>query len=584
VLESGRLPEEQSNAWLELRPELAIPATLQGSLMARLDRLGPAKAVAQLGAVLGREFPYPLLEAVSPLDAARLEAALARLVDAELLYPRGAAPHAVYTFKHALIRDTAYQSLLKKTRQEHHERTARALEERFTERVAPRPEVVAHHYAEAGLAAAAIGHYQRAGERAQSHFAYAEAIAHLQRAIELLHTLPASIERDRRELTVQMRLAGAFAITRGVSSPEAEQPCRRARHLSEQLRDARELFRSLFGLHEVYFFRSAYDAARELAEEMLRRARDRGDPHELVVALWMTGVGSLHRGEFSQARALLEEGIGHYGSLEHSAREYTYTRVDPGISVLGNAARALFHLGYPDQALARIREAQALARKTSDPFNQAGAAFLASIQHLDREDPQAALEEAEGLLALAREHAFLQYLGLGASLRAHALALAGQLDEGISGLRAVLDAMRASGSETPGSSGALAALARALGKVGRAEEGLAVSAEARSFVARSGERFREAEVHRVEGELLLALPTPEPARAEAAFHEAVEVSRRQGARSLELRAATSLARLLRDQNRRDEVRALLAPVYAWFTEGFDTADLKDAKALLEELS
>ncbi len=574
VAEAGRGREGPDAA-------LEIPETLQDSLMARLDRLGEAKGVAQLGASLGREFPYTLLKAVAPLREGALREGLARLVAAELLYQRGLPPQATFIFKHALVQDAAYQSLLESQRRELHGRVADALAEHFPQRVEREPEEIARHCEAAGRTEQAIGHYQRAGQCAMSHFAYAEAAAQLQRAIELLQALPAEIGRDRHELTLQTRLAGAFAITRGVASPEAEQAYLRARQLSEQLGDARELFRSEFGLHEVYFFRSEYDAARELAEDMLRRARETGDPDELVVALWMTGTGSFFRGEFARARAALEEGIGHYGSLGDGDRHYRYTRVDPGIPLLGFAARALLQLGHPDQGLARIREMQELARRTADPFNRVNAALLASMDHIFRQDSRAALEEAEALLALAREHMFQQHLVLGASLRAQALTLAGQ-PEGISRLRAVLDAMRAAGSET-GSSGSLAILARALGQLGRAEEGVAVLAEARSFVARSGEHYHEAEIHRVEGELLLALATPDPAQAEAAFRDALQISRRQGARFAELRAATSLARLLRDRGRRNEARALLRPLYDWFTEGFDTVDLKEARELLEDL-
>jgi predicted ATPase len=233
--------------------------------------------------------------------------------------------------------------------------------------------------------------------------------------------------------------------------------------------------------------------------------------------------------------------------------------------------------------LAKIREARALARELSHPFSQANVALFASLLHLYRREYRAALEEAEALIALSREHGFLGHLGLGALHRAQALTLLGQLEEGIAGIRTVLDAMRTSGSEF-GSSGSLAVLAQALGNAGQVKVGLAVLAEAQAFVARTGERHREAQLHAVKGDLLLALPTPDPARAEAAFREALEVARRQSARSRELGAATSLARLWQRQERKEEARELLSPIYDWFTEGFDTQDLKDAKVLLEELA
>jgi predicted ATPase len=562
---------------------LAIPETLHDSLMARLDRLGDAKGLAQVGSAIGREFPYALLEAVAPLKEAELREGLGRLVEAELLYQRGLPPKASYTFKHALVQDTAYQSLLASQRREIHGRIADALEARFPERVTREPEEIARHCEEAERTAAAIAHYQRAGERALQRFAYAEAIAQLRRAIELLGTLSESSERDRQELPLQVRLAAALTITRGLSSPGAEQAYVRARYLSEQLGDAPELFRALFGLHELHFFRAEYETARELAEEMLRRARQTRDPAQLVVALWMTGAGSFYRGEFSRAREHLEEAIGLYDPQDYKAHEYRYTRVDPGIAVLGNASGVLWRLGYPDQASARIEEARTLARELADPFSQGCVHTYGNRLFLSCGEHQTTLEGAEAVMALANEHGFWQSLGLvGVLQRARALTRLGQLDEGIAGMRAIVDAMQASGTKAD-SSETLAALARALGDAGQVEEGLALLAEAQAFVASSGERSDEAEIHRVKGELLLALPTPDPAQAEASFREALGVARRQSARSLELRAATSLARLWQRQGRKEEARALLQPVTDWFTEGFDTADLKEAKALLEEL-
>ncbi len=301
------------------------------------------------------------------------------------------------------------------------------------------------------------------------------------------------------------------------------------------------------------------------------------------MAYWNTANGSFNRGEFSRAREHAEEAIGLYDPQDYRDRHYPYNRADAGVLVLGLASGVLWQLGYPDQALAKIREARALERELSHPFSQANVACFAAILHLYRREYRAALEEAEALTALSSEHGFFFHSAIGTLCRAEALALLGQLDEGIAGMRAALDANRTSGLEW-GASQPLAVLAQALGNAGQVEEGLAVLAEAQAFVARTGERFHEAELHRIQGDLLLALPTPDPAHAEVAFREALEVARRQSARSWELRAATSLARLLRDQDRSDEACAVLQPVYDWFTEGFDTAGLKDAKALLEELA
>jgi len=560
-----------------------IPETLHDSLMARLDRLGDAKQVAQLGAAIGREFPYLLLEAVAPLKDTALREGLGRLVEAELVYQRGLPPKAVYTFKHALVQDTAHQSLLASQRKELHGRIADALDQHFPERVRREPEEIARHCAQAGRTEDAIGHYQRAGEQAILRFAYVEANGHLDTAIGLVGTLPESIERDRQELSLRAMLAAALSITRGMSSPEAEQVYVRTRHLSEQLGDARELFRALFGLHELHFGRAEHNTTRGLGEEMLRRAQETQDPEQLVVAPWMIGAGSYYRGELSRARDHLEEAIELYDRQDYTPHQYRYTRVNPGIAVLGWASGVLWILGYPDQASARIREARAKAPEMCDPFNQANVGIFSVNLHLNRREYRVALEQAEAVMALASEHGFLAHLALGTLNRAQALTLVGQLDEGIARTRAILDGMRSSGLAL-GLSDHLTKLAQALGNAGQAEEGLALVAEARAFAAGSGERFAEAEIHRIRGHLLMTLPAPDPAQAEMAFREALEVARRQSAKSYELLAATSLAGLWQGQGRKEEARALLQPVYQWFTEGFDTKDLKDAKALLSELA
>jgi predicted ATPase len=374
-----------------------------------------------------------------------------------------------------------------------------------------------------------------------------------------------------------------LAITRGFSSPEIEQAYVRARYLSEQLGDAPELFRTLNGLMALHLTRAEHDRALELAKETLRLARRTRDPEQLLVAHWLTAVGFHRHGELSRAREHLEEAIGRYDPQDYRDHDYPYSRGEPGLNVFGMASWVLWLLGYPDQALARIREARARARELSDPYSQATIVLYGPGLHLYRGEYQAAREEAEALMALAREHGLSLLAGAGSYLRALALTCLGQLDEGIAGLRAFMDAIRRLGYEGTSSS-VTTVLAAGLGEAGRVEEGLAVLTEAEAFVARTGERYQEAEVHRVKGDLLLAHPTPDPAQAEAAFREALEVARRQSAKSFELRAATSLACLLRDQGRGEEARALLHPVYDWFTEGFDTKDLKDARALLEELT
>jgi predicted ATPase len=563
--------------------ERDIPETVRDLLMARLDRLGEAKTVAQIGGAIGREFPYALIEAVVPLTPADLQEALARLVASELVYQRGLPPDASYSFKHALVQDEAYASLLEGQRQEIHGRIADSLEARFVEFAARRPEEIARHCELASRTAQAIGHYRRAGEFSVRRSAYAEAIGHLHKALELLRTLPDGAERDRQELSLTTTLGGALAITRGFASPKVEQAYVRARHLAGQLGDASELFRTLNALMAFHGVRAEYATAREIGDELVRRARSARDRERLLVAHWlMASLGAFWLGEFSQALEHAEEAAGYYDPRDYKDHDYPYSRGDPGLNVFGVASAVLWHLGYPDQALARLREARERARELSDPFSEATLVQYGPRLHRWRGEYGAALKEAEALMALADEQKFLFQAANAIRERTLTMTGLGKLDAGIAGLRALEERARRSGILCGGSE-LLAALARALGNAGQVEEGLAMVAEALAFVASTGERYREAEIYRIKGDLLLSGSQPEPAQAEAAFHDALEVARRQRAKSLELPAATNLARLLRNQGRRDEGRALLQPVYDWFTEGFDTADLKDARALLDEL-
>jgi len=558
-----------------------IPETLRDSLMGRLDRLGDAKPVAQLGAALGREFPYALLEAVASLKETPPREGLGRLVEAELLYQRGLPPKAIYTFKHALVQDTAYQSLLASQRKELHGRIADALEAHFPDRVTREPEEIARHCEQAGRTEEAIAHYQRAGEQGMHRFAYTEAIGHLERAMELLRPLPETIERDGQELSLQTRLGAAFC-TLNPSSPESERTYLRARHLAEQLGDATELFRTLHRLSDLHVVRADHTKAGELVEEQIRLARETRDPAQLLIAHYAMGSLSDYRGEFLRAREHLEEAIGLYDPEDYGSGEYPYTLSNPGLLSLGFASLVLWRLGYPDQALARNQQMRALAGECSEPISQANVVMHGPVLLLVCGEYQAGLEEAEALMALSSKHGFLFQLGVGALWRAMALTLLGQLDEGIAGLRAVRDGMRRSSSKVALPS-LLNMLAGALGQTGQADEGLAILVEAQAVMASTGERNGEAALHRVRGNLFLGLATPDPEQAEAAFRKALEVARRQSAKSIELQAATSLALLWQGQGRNEEARDLLQPVYDWFTEGFDTKDLKDAKALLEEL-
>jgi predicted ATPase len=585
LAEEGVLSGERGAYRLERSPsELHVPATVQGVLAARIDRLPTEeKDLLQTLAVIGKEFPFGLIRRVAEQGEEDLYQELSHLQSGEFIYEQPAFPDPEYTFKHALTQEVAYQSLLVERRGVVHERTGQAIEELYRDALDAHYGELAHHYGRTENIPKAVEYLRLAGEQAVQRSAYAEAISQLTKAVELLVTLPERRERAEQELLLQITLGQAFVVTQGFTALEAEQAFVRARDLCEQVGEVPQLFRVLEGLRGIHLQRAEFEKAGELGEQLLRLARDTRDPAHLLLARLPMGVASYWRGELFQAREYLEEVTARYDPREYRPHEYLYASGDPGVWALLYLTLLLWNLGYPDQALTRSREAPELARGLSHPFSEAIALMAGARVHWLRGEPQAAIEAADAMIALASEHGFPYWVGVGTFSRSAGLAEQGQMEEGVAGMRGVRKALRAMGT-TMGSSTMLASLAEAQGKAGQAEEGLAVIDEALEFVSQTGERDQEAELHRVKGNLLLAGSRPDKAKAEASFCEALEVARRQSAKSWELRAATSLARLWQEQGRRDEARALLAPVYDWFTEGFETKDLKEAKALLEELA
>ncbi|MBI3300989.1 MAG: hypothetical protein HYZ72_02775 [Deltaproteobacteria bacterium] len=573
---------------------LAIPSTLHDSLMARLDRLATAKEVAQLGATIGREFSYEVLQAIAALEDATLQHGLKQLVEAELVYQRGLPPDARYIFKHALIQDTAYQSLLKSTRQQYHQQIAQVLADRFPEMVETQPELLAHHYTEASLIAQAIPYWQKAGQRASQRSANVEAISHLTKGLQVLKTLPDTPQRAQYELTLQMALCAPLVATKGWAAPEVERTCTRARELCRQVGETPQLFRVLRGLWSFYAVRAELQTARELGEQLLTLARSTQDPSLLLEARLALGATLVWLGEFAPAREHFKQNLALYDPQKHRSHAFLYGQ-DPGMVCLSYAAYALWYLGYPDQALKSSREAVALAQEMSLPFGLAYALdHAAQLRQLCRQG-QATQEQAEAVMALSTEHGFPFYLARGTLLQGWALAEQGKGEEGLRQMHQGLAAWRATGAELERTH-YLALLAEAYGKVGQAEKGLATVTEALAVVNKNGERFCEAELYRLKGELSLKSRQVEDKsktsqgklevekEAEECFWKAVEIARKQQAKSLELRAATSLARLWQRQGKKEEAHQLLAEIYGWFTEGFDTKDLQEAKALLAELT
>jgi predicted ATPase len=529
--------------------------------------------------VIGKGFGEPVLKRVVDLPEAELSAALGKLAASEFIYEQALYPELEYTFKHALTREVAYGSLLVERRQAIHERTAEAIEALFGAGLPEHYAELAHHYSHSRNTEKAIEYSKLAGQRAAQHSANAEAIRHLTTALELLKSLPDTLERSRRELELQIALGGPLMATKGYGAPEVRAAYDRALELCRKIGEAPELFPVLTGLYMFYITRAELKMARELAEQRFNLAQRVGDPALLLRAHITVGVASLYYGEPTVAREHLDPAIALYDPERHRSDALLYQ--DPGVIGLAWAALALWLLGYPDQALKRSDEALALARKIAHPFSLAWALNFAVSIHLFRREWPMAAEQNEARVALCAEQGFEHWLVWGTFYRGHALAEQGRTDEGIAQMRAALAAMQSIGTELDRPWN-LAALAAAHGKAGRTGDGLALVAEALGLVERRDERVGEADIYRVKGELLLE--SGGSSEAETCFRRAIEIARRQSAKSLELRATTSLARLLDKEGRQDEARRMLSEIYGWFTEGFKTADLKDAKALLDELS
>jgi TOMM system kinase/cyclase fusion protein len=582
VLESGLLQERAERYELTgPLPPLAIPTTLHDSLMARLDRLATVKALAQFGATLGREFSYALLQAVSPWDEGTLRRGLQQLVEAEFLYQQGLPPQATYLFKHALIQDAAYQSLLRSTRQRHHQHIAQVLEARFLELCETQPELLAHHYTEAGLGGQAIPYWQRAGERAIERSAHVEAISHLTKGLDVLKTLPDTPERTQHELALHTAMGVPLRAIKGFGAPEVGQVYARARELCQQVEETPQLVPVLRGLWEFYELQGALQTARELGEQLLTLGQRVHEVESLLVAHNVLGDTLVWLGEFAGARAHLEQGMALYNLQQHRSHAFLYG-YDSGVHCLSFGAWALWYLGYPDQALRRIHDALTLAQELSHPFSLAFALAFAAWLHQLRREAQAVQEQAVAIIALSTDQGFLFWVAWGTILRGWALAEQGQSVEGIAQMRQGIAAWRATGAELQRPY-YLALLAEAHGKAGQADVGLRVLAEALTAVHTTGERQHEAELYRLKGELLLKQDVPDAQEAERCLRQAVDVARQQQAKSFELRAAMSLSRLWQRQGKCAEARQLLEPIYGWCTEGFDTADLQEARALLEGL-
>ena len=586
VLESGALKETNGRYEL-LSPltSLAIPATLQDSLMARLDRLVTAKAVAQYAAVIGRQFSYELLQAVSGLDDTTLQRELERLVGAELVYQRGLPPQATYVFKHALVQDAAYASLLKRTRQQYHQRIGQVLEARFPQMVKTRPELLAHHYTEAGLHKQAVDYWQQAGERAIARSAYQEAIAHLTAGVEALMTLPETTNRSQRELDLCLILGPALMTLRGFGNAEVEQVYHRAHELCQrlQLDESPQFLQVLFGLCRVYI-QHAVHKTQAIAEQALSLAQRLEDLPMVVDAYYNLGTVLIIRGAFTASLEHYRQGLALAERLPANASIVAFGRTAYQYSLVFRSltAQSLWFLGYPEQARQAIQETLPLAQEEAHPFTLSFIFFAATFIAHYRRDIASTVEHADTAAAFLRQHGFILWLGWMTVMKGWAWVAQGWAEDGREHIQQGMQTAFATDSVVYRPY-FLALLAEAHGKLGQPEAALSFMDEALALVEQTGEHHHLAEIHRLKGEILLSQSSDSPPEAEHCFHQGLDIARHQQAKSWELRAATSLARLWQSQGKRQDAYDLLAPVYGWFTEGFDTADLQDAKILLEEL-
>jgi tetratricopeptide (TPR) repeat protein len=579
VVESG-VATETGDRYAVTGPvaPLAIPTSLQASLLARLDRLASTREVAQIGAAIGRQFSHELISAVAMMPQQQLDDSLAQLMRAELIFRRGTPPGAEYTFKHALVQDAAYSTLLRSRRRQLHARIAATLEDSVPEIVMARPELLARHCAEGGRAEQAVVYWLKAGQQAATRSAMAEAVAQLRKGLNMLLRLPDGPWRQQQELDLQIALGPALAGTKGFAADDVREAIARARELAEQIDRPEYLVPLMDGLWAFHFVRSEHKLALAVAEQIEKIGEARNDTAAQLLGLRSQGWTQSFLGEFVAAHSLLERCHG-LSDIAHRTFGAGLT-FDAYASMLANLAMTLAYLGHIEQARLRMEEGLSEARRLKHAPTLAYVLVWANwMEWISRSSELQ--RRAEELMALSTEHGFPYWLALATAFRGRSLVAREQTREGLALLTQGLTALRATGAVTRTPT-LLMALAEVHAVLGQPREGLKYLAEAAQIIEATDEQLDKAELHRLYGDLLNA--TGDLAAAEQSYHQALVVARRQSAKLFELRAALCLARLWRNQGKRAEARDLLAPVYGWFTEGFDTPLLQDAKALLDELA
>jgi predicted ATPase/class 3 adenylate cyclase len=589
VLEAGSEDAAQHVASAIPSPGLAVPASLQASLMARLDRLGPAKEVAQIGAAIGREFSHALLSAVMKRPGPELASSLVRLIETGLLFRQGTPPHASYLFKHALVQDAAYGSLLREPRRALHARIAKMLEGQFADIAESQPELLARHCTEAGLIEKAAGLWGKAGQRSLARSALLEAVTQLTHAIDQIATLPPTPALRREQIELQIALINSLMHVKGQAAPETKVALERARLLIEQAEALGEppedpllLFSVLYGFWAANFVAFKGDIMREIAAQVLTLAQKQGTNAPLLMAHRFVGISLLCTGDIVEGRAHLEQAIALYDAAEHRPLA-TRFGLDAGVHALSYRSWALWLLGYPDAALTGSHRALSDAREIGQAATLMGALVTAMLPHICCGNYVMGNLLVDELVALAEAKGTLLWDALGRILRGGVLTLKGNSSDVVQMTTSGIDAEKATGATffIPWFASSLASAYAELGKI---EDAWRCIGEAMTAAESTKEKWYEAEINRIAGEIALKPPERDTAKAERYFERALTVARQQQAKSWELRAAMSMARLWRDQGKPEEARDLLAPVYGWFTEGFDTRDLKEAKALLEQLA